>query len=267
MQGHRGFTLIEILVALGIFGVALTAMYGVYRSMSRTSVGQEGVVDIQQNLRVAMDFIGDDISKAGALLPGEQNPVSAATATSITLQFASEMHNFAMLAGADQFVPANAVGQIAFNVAMPYMASSFKAGDIVHLIRPEDGSQPLNTDLTVAAVDPTVPNVTLQGFTNTDEVKCMAGDMLMRGSAGNAFTTVTWTLNGTDLTKSTNGGAAEIVAQNITNLVFSYVNDTTVSPPETSAVQVQLTGTAINQPDGQPRQRSLQATYYLRNRR
>ncbi len=51
---HYGFTLTELLVAMGISGIVMASTYSVYHSHQKSHVAQEQDVAMQQNLRAAM---------------------------------------------------------------------------------------------------------------------------------------------------------------------------------------------------------------------
>jgi len=61
----RGFTLVELLIAVGIMSMVITAIYGVSASASRSSTKNEVAAEVMQNLRTSMDFIEQDIRMAG----------------------------------------------------------------------------------------------------------------------------------------------------------------------------------------------------------
>jgi type IV pilus assembly protein PilW len=60
-----GFTLIEMMVAIVIFGIASTALYATYQYQQNSYLVQEQVADMQQNLRAALFFVTGDIKMAG----------------------------------------------------------------------------------------------------------------------------------------------------------------------------------------------------------
>lgn len=62
---QAGFTIIEVLMALAIAGVAMTAIYSVFISSNRSYRTQDSVADAQQRARVGVDFIVRDLRMAG----------------------------------------------------------------------------------------------------------------------------------------------------------------------------------------------------------
>ena len=61
----KGFTLIEIMVAIAIFSIFSVAMMKVYTGSTRSYATQEVAADVQQNLRAAMNIMVQDIRMAG----------------------------------------------------------------------------------------------------------------------------------------------------------------------------------------------------------
>lgn len=62
---NRGVTLIELLIALVISGVLIAALYGTFISQQKTYIVQDQVVDMQQNVRVAINKMMREIRMAG----------------------------------------------------------------------------------------------------------------------------------------------------------------------------------------------------------
>lgn len=67
MQGkhNKGFTLVELLITMLIVGIITGAILSAYRTMQRSYIAQDQVVEMQQNLRNAMDFMVQQIRMAG----------------------------------------------------------------------------------------------------------------------------------------------------------------------------------------------------------
>ncbi len=64
-MNRRGITLIELLVALVICALVIAAIYQVFIAQSRAYVVQDQVVEVQQNIRTAMEMMVRDIRMAG----------------------------------------------------------------------------------------------------------------------------------------------------------------------------------------------------------
>ena len=64
-QYNRGFTLVEILMAMTISGIVAAGVYSTFYSQHKSYLTQEEVVSMQQNLRSAMHLIEREIRMAG----------------------------------------------------------------------------------------------------------------------------------------------------------------------------------------------------------
>ncbi len=64
-MNSKGFTLIEILIALAIALLLMTGIYSVYRMQHKSYLVQEQVAAMQQNLRAALYIMEIDIRRAG----------------------------------------------------------------------------------------------------------------------------------------------------------------------------------------------------------
>ena len=72
MKCEKGFTLMELLVAMFVAGIVMAGVYSAYYSQQRSFVVQDEVAKMQQNLRAAMFFMAREIRMAGC------NPTGAA---------------------------------------------------------------------------------------------------------------------------------------------------------------------------------------------
>jgi prepilin-type N-terminal cleavage/methylation domain-containing protein len=66
---QRGFSLVELMVAMTVTLIVSAAIYGLLASGSNAFRREPEVADRQQNIRVAMDLISRDVFNAGAALP------------------------------------------------------------------------------------------------------------------------------------------------------------------------------------------------------
>lgn len=62
---NKGVTLIELLIALGISSILVAALYRTFIGQQKTYIVQEQVVDMQQNVRVAINRMMREIRMAG----------------------------------------------------------------------------------------------------------------------------------------------------------------------------------------------------------
>jgi prepilin-type N-terminal cleavage/methylation domain-containing protein len=69
LMDGKGFSLIELLVAMAMSGLVAMAAYTVFSTSNWSSAVQEQVSEAQQNVRVAMDRLSADIRVAGFGLP------------------------------------------------------------------------------------------------------------------------------------------------------------------------------------------------------
>ncbi|APG25383.1 PilW family protein [Syntrophotalea acetylenica] len=69
----RGFSLIEVLVAMAIMGVVVAAVYATFIATQRQAYTQEDVIEVQQNLRAGLDFMARDIRMAEFLTPDDRS--------------------------------------------------------------------------------------------------------------------------------------------------------------------------------------------------
>lgn len=88
-HNEKGFSLIELLVAMVIAAIVMTSVYSVYSAQQRTYIVQEDVAAMHQNLRSAMYFMEREIRMAGC------DPTGAAgagivTATANTIRFTED---------------------------------------------------------------------------------------------------------------------------------------------------------------------------------
>ncbi|MGC8927792.1 MAG: PilW family protein [Myxococcota bacterium] len=71
-NGERGFTLIEVMVSTAILGIFVLSVAGAYLAQEKAAKMEEEVADMQQNGRVAADYIESALRSAGAGITGGQ---------------------------------------------------------------------------------------------------------------------------------------------------------------------------------------------------
>lgn len=97
LRFYTGFTLIEMLVAIVLSSILVLVMLAVFVSSKNTSVLQDGLMRVQEDGRIALHVVSDEIRKAGFRKPVWNDPangytpltqasVNGANGTSDTLQ-------------------------------------------------------------------------------------------------------------------------------------------------------------------------------------
>ncbi len=82
---RRGFTLIELMVALAIGSVIVIGIYSTYTGQQRINQTQDQIVEIQQNLRAGLDMMSRELRMAGFDPYGEEDVgFTAADENSVT---------------------------------------------------------------------------------------------------------------------------------------------------------------------------------------
>ena len=80
MLRERGFTLIELMIAIVISSVIVVAGYTALTTTQRATISNERAVGTQQNIRVAMELLARDIKQAGFGMPVAPNTPVGGTA-------------------------------------------------------------------------------------------------------------------------------------------------------------------------------------------
>lgn len=85
IYGSKGFTLVEVLIAMAIAGIVMGAIYSIFISSNRSYRTQDNVADAQQRARVGIDFIARDLRLAGLDPLGAGAGFESAAASSLRL--------------------------------------------------------------------------------------------------------------------------------------------------------------------------------------
>jgi prepilin-type N-terminal cleavage/methylation domain-containing protein len=67
LRGRGGFTLIEIMIAVAILSIALAAVFSTFDSQHKSYVVQNGVAQMQENVRGGMLYIEDELRNAASI--------------------------------------------------------------------------------------------------------------------------------------------------------------------------------------------------------
>jgi len=293
LSGKGGFTLVELLVVTGILGLVVGAIYSLYLTNMRTAYTQDEVVEVQQNLRIAMDAITRDLKMAGALVPYGTPAIDAgSTATNLIINTAAPTDAVARIVTT---LDSTAIGTFAPTVESVDSMNNFAVGDTVRIIRPFDGSQPfdtttMNSNLYVYLKDTTLKTITLKKSNTTNfalGITTRNGDIISKISAAAAarFDQISYSvgncpvnsgLSESCLYRSVNGGAGDVIASNLAasaavppGISFTSLSVDNYGTSVLSAVQVTITGVTRKKvsPTDTAKGRQLTSIVKLRNRR
>lgn len=200
-----GFTLIELLIVMVVMGLVITSVYSLFINSKKTATTSEEVVDVQQNLRVAIDTLAGDIRMAGFLVPDDVNPISSApaspgidtdadgsldTGTVFSLRTISSVRAYARVISEDPLG-----GGLTVESGSTTM---FSEGNRVHVIQPSSGKD-ISGSLTLGEPSGDVLPITTAGYSPGS---ISAGDIVVRKLAGepDEVTTVRYWLRANNTT-------------------------------------------------------------------
>jgi prepilin-type N-terminal cleavage/methylation domain-containing protein len=298
-EDKTGFTLVEILIVLAILGIIMGAVYSIYLTHQKSAYTQEEVVEVQQNLRIAMDAITRDVRMAGMLVPVTIPPLAAASAAnSISINTASALGVYAMIDGDPSFSSSTVTCPVESEEAVDAFAANLDQK--VRILRPLDCSQPVATEFTFhnpTDADRTNKQLILEQagtFTGSETIK--RGDMIVMtptdpatGSDSVVYALVNGgtVVNGVTCPQNqqcikrdiiANGSSnPDIIASNISGLNFGYILDdgtetnapATTDLPNIRSVRVTITGqtSSTSLLSGGAKTRQLSSIIKIRNRR
>ncbi|VAW38574.1 hypothetical protein MNBD_DELTA02-1129 [hydrothermal vent metagenome] len=185
-RGERGFSLLELLVVMSIFLLVISSVYALYNTQLKTTHIEEDVIEVQQNLRVAVDILSRDVAMAGIAVSSGTNPVNAVANNSgldgsdqVTFNNASADGVFTIV---DVTLSVSVLGgtPIVFTVGSATEAEMFNVDDAVRIINSSEKSQPAATVFTVTAKNTATPSLTLKPAVSAGSVKFMRGNLIAR---------------------------------------------------------------------------------------
>ena len=176
-SNDKGFTLIELLMVAFMLGLVLMSLYSIFITSKRSSGNQDEVVDVQQNLRIAMDNITRDLRNAGFMISQMRDASLQwqSTQTAPNPNYTQPIEKILDNSGSissntlwptpDALVGSNSVHA---DILVMNSASPFTFFSVAKIVTPQTG---ITNPFTVAAStsDPDVQS--LSGFVNGDNVR------------------------------------------------------------------------------------------------
>lgn len=94
LPGHQGFTLVELLITMAVSLLVMGIIHIAYRVYQHQYTTQSQVVEMQESIRSAMNFMMDDIRMAG-YNPPKLTTAGIISATANSLRFTMDVSNAA----------------------------------------------------------------------------------------------------------------------------------------------------------------------------
>jgi prepilin-type N-terminal cleavage/methylation domain-containing protein len=234
-----GFTIIELLIVMGVVGVVMTAVFVLYLNTRSTAHTQEEVVELQQSLRIAADQIARDIRLAGFMLPDDMSPIETADEFEITLRTATVNGNFARI------VSKNAEN---LTVASEEMAALFDNKDNVRIIRTPNKTQPVDKIFKVENVDIENRVITFDEIGTLDFNLSDISDVIVKTESSTFPETISYFLDGMKLQRDDGKKPVATISDGIIELSFQYIlrdgnqTESTTTTEQIRAVRFTITG-------------------------
>ena len=143
----RGFTLIELMIAMVIFAVAMTAIYTSYLTQQKTYLAQTEVAAMQQNLRAGMYLMERELRMAGYDRHRTAD-TGITVANNNGFQFTADLNDNGRLDANETYVYALSSSNVTRAVGgggAQLLARNIEVLDLVYL---DEDNNPLNPGLT-----------------------------------------------------------------------------------------------------------------------
>lgn len=264
-KNQKGFSLIELLVVTVIMGLVVASIYTLYTGTQKTAITSEEVVEVQQNLRFALDQIASDIRLAGFLVPSGTAPFVETPASIIGTDL---VINTSMTTRRYARIESFSEPDLTMTVASSEMVDLFETGDTFFIIRPHTYEE-LSTGVigTKNRLNRTLVLTSLLPPTGTEY---FPGDVIVPASTVEvAYRLVADPNGGANifLLEREVDGATAVVAGKISDVGFEYISNI----DDVVAVRVRIEGQTDETITGQEnfsgiKTRALETVVRLRNR-
>ncbi len=253
LKGNKGLTLLELLVAMAISAVLMAAIYRTFIGQHKTYAVQEQVVDMQQNVRVAINRMMREIRMAGFGNVSTALPLSAKDGPFLYIITPKDNVDYIKGQNDDQITIIGAFEQISTLAAVPTVGTN--------TIQLAGNPSEFNLNyrkyvciggLETHIINNVVPSTNTITFLDNDNVvnnfpvgtpvyKVKAITYRLRWDTGSPSMPVLTREDNTD------GGGSQVVAENIENLQFRYIlNDGSESDLPADPLKIRMVRVTIN---------------------
>lgn len=109
IREEDGVSLMEAMIALFLTGLVVAAVFGAYINQHKNMMIQDGIINMQQNARAAIDELGRFIRMAGHFVPLGVDPITAVNANPDTIEITFAVTNSAVTLQYDMASPAGPI--------------------------------------------------------------------------------------------------------------------------------------------------------------
>ncbi|MBI5374253.1 MAG: prepilin-type N-terminal cleavage/methylation domain-containing protein [Candidatus Schekmanbacteria bacterium] len=222
-KSYKGFTLIEIMVSVVLASIILVTLYSLFTSQQKTYNSQDLIVEMQQNVRTALDTMVRDLRTMGYGIPTVSNPsaieaITSATENSIT--FKVDMDDVSASLVSDYTAPGTTLSvNTVSDSSSSYYYGRFSAGDTIYIT---DGYKWNSTMISASAVG-SLTITPLTDYFPAGSVLHVIHSITFSQSPSNHLHSTSTSTN--KITRSIDGGSAQPVVDDIDYLEFKYYDE------------------------------------------
>lgn len=242
----KGYSLVELLVALAIAGLIGGAILGVYRVSQDTYIRASSLEAAQDGARAGLDRMANELRLIGSFLfgaNGAPQPITAASSTSLT--FMADVDAETLNAAGNEITLTAAAGDGTNAITVNRITgrsggNAFIVGEWVYVAN--SGTRDVRQISSIIG--------------NTLTLAANLSTTYPIGSLVRDVKTITYTRNAgaNTLTRTQGGGGAQPIVDNVTGLTFTYFLSDGVTQTATAAlireIRIDLT---VQSPDGSAR--------------
>jgi prepilin-type N-terminal cleavage/methylation domain-containing protein len=200
-QTQRGFSLLELLIALALTGVVMAAAVTVYENSVRVSNLVSTRAELQSEMRAAMNQIGRDLNQAGTGIPLSGLPIPSVATGGVNPLFGCDATNCYVPAGAftagnlNRVTPADSAGILTSEqtdaIVMTYIDPIAPATDLTSSATGLDWSPYATTNISDDGSRLTMPAGTTPALNDPEKGLAVGDLLLMQNQRGTAIAEVT----------------------------------------------------------------------------
>lgn len=224
-KSYKGFTLVEIMVSVVLASIILVTLYSLFTSQQKTYNSQDLIVEMQQNVRTALDTMVRDLRTMGYGIPTVSNPSAIETITSATensITFKVDMDDVSASLVLDYTAPGTTLSvNTVSDSSSSYYYGRFKVGDTIYIT---DGYKWGSTtiDEPIAAGSLTISSPLSDYFPAGSVLHVINSITFAQSPSNHLHSTSAPTIK---ITRSIDGGSAQPVVDDIDYLEFKYYDE------------------------------------------